>query len=40
VRLRLTPMGLDRVDSLAVAHLKELQQLAEVLGALLSTGDR
>ncbi|MCA1845502.1 MAG: MarR family transcriptional regulator [Actinobacteria bacterium] len=36
VRLALTPMGHDRVNALARAHLKELRQLAEVLGALLA----
>ncbi len=35
VRLTLTPLGMDRVNGLALAHLKELRQLAEVLGALL-----
>ena len=35
VRLTLTPLGHDRVNALATAHLKELRQLAEVLGALL-----
>jgi DNA-binding MarR family transcriptional regulator len=35
VRLALTPLGHDRVNALAQAHLKELRQLAEVLGALL-----
>ena len=37
VRLTLTPAGHERVNALAQAHLKELQELAEVLGALLST---
>jgi DNA-binding MarR family transcriptional regulator len=36
VRLRLTPLGHERVNALAQAHLKELQKLAEVLGALLA----
>jgi DNA-binding MarR family transcriptional regulator len=35
VRLALTPLGEERVDALAQAHLKELRQLAGVLGALL-----
>ena len=35
VRLALTPLGQERVNALALAHLKELRQLAEVLGALL-----
>ena len=35
VRLALTPLGQDRVNALARAHLKELRELAEVLGALL-----
>jgi DNA-binding MarR family transcriptional regulator len=35
VRLALTPLGHHRVNALAQAHLKELRQLAEVLGALL-----
>ena len=35
VRLALTPLGHDRVNALALAHFKELRQLAEVLGALL-----
>jgi DNA-binding MarR family transcriptional regulator len=35
VRLALTPLGHDRVNALALAHLKELRQLAEVLGVLL-----
>jgi len=34
VRLALTPLGHERLDALALAHLKELRQLAEVLGAL------
>ena len=34
VRLALTPLGHERVNALAVAHLKELRQLAEVLGNL------
>jgi len=34
VRLALTPLGHERVDALAMAHLKELRQLAEVLGAI------
>ena len=39
VRLHLTPLGHERVNALALAHLKELQELAEVLGALLAAGD-
>ena len=39
VRLALTPLGHERVNALALAHLKELRQLAEVLGALLASGD-
>jgi DNA-binding MarR family transcriptional regulator len=35
VRLALTPLGHERVNALALAHLKELRTLAEVLGALL-----
>jgi DNA-binding MarR family transcriptional regulator len=35
VRLALTELGHDRVNALATAHLKELRQLAEVLGVLL-----
>jgi DNA-binding MarR family transcriptional regulator len=35
VRLALTPAGHERVNALAQAHLTELRQLAEVLGALL-----
>jgi DNA-binding MarR family transcriptional regulator len=35
VRLVLTSPGHERVNALAVAHLKELRQLAEVLGNLL-----
>ena len=35
VRLALTPLGHERVNALALAHLKELRRLAEVLGALL-----
>ncbi|HYT39504.1 MAG TPA: helix-turn-helix domain-containing protein [Acidimicrobiia bacterium] len=34
-RLALTPLGHERVNALALAHLKELRNLAEVLGALL-----
>ncbi len=34
-RLTLTPLGQDRVNALALAHLKELRELAEVLWALL-----
>jgi len=37
VRLVLTPLGHERVDALAQAHLKELRHLAEVLGALLES---
>ena len=36
VRLTLTPRGHERVNALAGAHLSELRQLAEVLGALLA----
>jgi DNA-binding MarR family transcriptional regulator len=39
VRLHLTSLGHDRVNALAQAHLKELQELAEVLSALLSTSE-
>ena len=41
VRLALTPLGDEQVNALALAHLKELRRLAEVLGALLDadTGD-
>jgi DNA-binding MarR family transcriptional regulator len=35
VRLALTPLGHERVNALALAHLEELRKLAEVLGALL-----
>ena len=35
VRLALTPLGHERVNALAMAHLEELRQLAGVLGALL-----
>jgi DNA-binding MarR family transcriptional regulator len=35
VRLALTPLGHERVNALALTHLKELRKLAEVLGALL-----
>jgi len=35
VRLALTPLGHERLNALAQAHLKELRQLAKVLGALL-----
>jgi DNA-binding MarR family transcriptional regulator len=35
VRLALTPLGEERLNALAQAHLKELRRLAEVLGALL-----
>jgi DNA-binding MarR family transcriptional regulator len=35
VRLTLTPLGHERVNALAQAHLKELGRLAEVLGALI-----
>lgn len=34
VRLALTPLGYERVNALAQAHLKELRHLAEVLGIL------
>lgn len=37
VRLTLTPLGHERVNGLAQAHLKELRRLAEVLGALLES---
>ena len=37
VRLALTPLGHERVNALAQAHLKELRSLAEVLGALLQS---
>jgi DNA-binding MarR family transcriptional regulator len=37
VRLTLTPLGRERVNALAQAHLKELRRLAEVLGALLES---
>ena len=41
VRLALTPLGHDRVNALAQAHLQELGRLAEVLGALVeSDADR
>jgi DNA-binding MarR family transcriptional regulator len=40
VRLALTPLGHERVNALALAHLKELRRLAEVLGAILDdTGE-
>ena len=39
VRLHLTPLGHEWVNALAHAHLKELQELAGVLGALLSTSE-
>ena len=40
VRLTLTPLGHERLNALAQAHLKELRRLAEVLGTLLdSDGD-
>ena len=39
VRLHLTPLGHEWVNALAQAHLKELQELAGVLGALLSTSE-
>ncbi|MCA1842551.1 MAG: MarR family transcriptional regulator [Actinobacteria bacterium] len=35
VRLALTPLGHERINALAQAHLKELSHLAEVLGGLL-----
>ena len=38
VRVRLTAAGIDRVESLAGAHLEELAHLAPVLGALLEVG--
>lgn len=38
VRLALTPLGRERVDALASAHLKELRRLAEVLGTLMDAG--
>jgi DNA-binding MarR family transcriptional regulator len=37
VRLVLTPLGHERLNALAQAHLKELHRLAEVLGALLES---
>lgn len=37
VRLVLTPLGDERLNALAQAHLKELHRLAEVLGALLDS---
>jgi DNA-binding MarR family transcriptional regulator len=37
VRLVLTPLGHERLNALAQAHLKELHRLAEVLGALLDS---
>ena len=37
VRLTLTPLGHERVNALALAHLKELRRLAEVLGTLLNS---
>jgi len=37
VRLVLTPLGQERLNALAQAHLKELHRLAEVLGALLDS---
>jgi DNA-binding MarR family transcriptional regulator len=36
-RLALTPLGHERVNALAMAHLKELRELAAVLGALLKS---
>jgi DNA-binding MarR family transcriptional regulator len=36
-RLALTTLGHERVNALAVAHLTELRELAEVLGALLKS---
>jgi DNA-binding MarR family transcriptional regulator len=39
VRLALTPLGQERVNALARAHLKELRRLAEVLGALLEADE-
>ena len=38
VRLTLTPLGHERVNALALAHLKELHHLAEALSALLESG--
>jgi DNA-binding MarR family transcriptional regulator len=38
VRLALTPLGHDRVNALAEAHLKELRQLAEALGSIVEAG--
>jgi DNA-binding MarR family transcriptional regulator len=38
VRLALTPLGRERVNTVASAHLKELRRLAEVLGALIEAG--
>jgi DNA-binding MarR family transcriptional regulator len=37
VRLALTPFGHERVNALARAHLKELRQLADVLGTLVQS---
>lgn len=39
VRLVLTPLGHNRVDALAPAHLEELRRLAPLLDALLDVGD-
>jgi DNA-binding MarR family transcriptional regulator len=38
VRVVLTPLGRERVDALASAHLEELRRLAPVLGALVGAG--
>lgn len=40
VRLVLTPLGHERLNALAQAHLKELHRLAEVLAALLDADNR
>lgn len=39
VRLVLTPLGHERVDALASAHLEELKRLAPLLDALVAVGD-
>ena len=38
VRLALTPIGHDRVNGLAPAHLEELRRLAPLLDALVAAG--
>lgn len=40
VRVRLTPLGHERVESLAPAHLEELRRLAPLLDALVGVGDQ